>query len=93
MGYYIQTDSNKNKAKYLVEQYNAQEMTGAPRSLGDLPSDLGLICVVDNGLFEAAGFVYSDDDLDAFTQPTDPRFKRWLTMPLDKAKELSGYQD
>lgn len=91
MGYYINTGENVGKAEYLIERYGAQEMTGSPRSLRDLPSDLGLVCVVNNGPFEAAGFVFSDRELEAFTEPTDYRFKRWLTMPLDKAKELSGY--
>jgi hypothetical protein len=90
MGYYIQTGKNIGKAEYLIENYGAKEQL-APNSLSELSPDSALICVVDNGLFEAAGFVYDDDELYGFTLPTDRRFKRWLTMPLDKAKELSGY--
>jgi hypothetical protein len=92
MGYYIKTGENVGKAEYLIAREGAMELLDVPNSLSELPSGLeGLICVVDNGPFEAAGFIYNDRELEAFTDPSDYRFKRWLTMPLDKAKELSGY--
>lgn len=93
MGYYINTGENIGKAEYLIINEGALELLDVPNNLNELTDQkLGLICVVDNGPFEAAGFVYSDHELEAFSHnPTDFRFKRWLVMPLDRAKELSGY--
>lgn len=94
MGYYINTGHNVGKAEWLIANESALELTFVPRSLADLSPDTelnGLICVVNNGPFEAAGFIYSDRELEAFTDPSDYRDKRWLVMPLERAKELSGY--
>lgn len=46
----------------------------------------GLVCVVNNGFFEAAGYCYSPDELEAFKYP-DGRSRTWLHYP--KAKELA----
>jgi hypothetical protein len=85
MGYYINTRSDgtplnpKGKVHDLV-------MDGA--EIVNAEFQPNLICVVDNGLFEAAGYCYSEDEFRAFTDPTDHRPKVWLVHP--KAKELAG---
>lgn len=37
-----------------------------------------LVCVVDNGYFQAAGYCYSQGEFNAFTEPSDHRPKTWL---------------
>jgi hypothetical protein len=92
MGYYINTGHNIGKAEWLITNEGALELSFVPSSLSELPPEKeGLICVVNNGMFEAAGFIYNDRELKDFTDPTDYRDKRWLVIPLDRAKELSGY--
>ena len=92
MGYYINTGHNIGKAEWLIANEGALELSFVPASLSELPPEMeGLICVVNNGPFEAAAFVYSDRELESFTDPTDYRDKRWLVLPLERAKELSGY--
>lgn len=50
-----------------------------------------LVCVVENGMFDAAGYIYSQRELDQFADPSDYRPKTWIIFP-DAAK-LSGYND
>jgi hypothetical protein len=91
MGYYINTGASKNKADYLIHKESGIELMYTPKSLLDIPPDRGLVCVVDNKTFEAAAFVYDEDELKAFTLPGDYREKWWIHIPLERAKALSGY--
>jgi hypothetical protein len=76
MGYYIETDGPKDKVNYLIET------TGAKPCLPvwPPPSDKTLICVVDNGLFEAAAIAFSKDEMEAFNWDGDDRPKTWLLV-------------
>ena len=58
MGYYLQTESNLDKADALVAMYGA-EIISKPRSFAEVPANKALICVVSNGIFEAAGYCFS----------------------------------
>jgi hypothetical protein len=56
MGYYINTGHNFGKADWLIANEGALELTFVPNNLSELPPEMeGLVCVVNNGLFEAAG--------------------------------------
>lgn len=95
MGYYINQDSNgkalptKGIFKALIEDGGSEIETnfagGASSGFKE-----NLVCVVNNGNYEAAGYCYDIDEYRAFSDPNDFRLKRWLTHP--KAKELSGYK-
>ena len=85
MGYYINvTSTGKELGREKVEELIDD---GAIIVSGNefVPN---LICVVDNGLFEAAGFAYSEREYLAFKKP-DERKKTWLVHP--KAAVLAGY--
>lgn len=93
MGFYInQTTKRKlgaiGKADALIEDEGAIELPFPPDTL---PTDKGIVCVVNNGPFEAAAFAYSQREMEAFNDTEDRRVKRWLVMDLQRAKELSGY--
>jgi hypothetical protein len=47
-----------------------------------------LVCVVNNGLFEAAGYCYDMEEFLAWCDPEDYKPKVWLIY--DHAKELAG---
>jgi hypothetical protein len=87
MGYYINTTSKgdvlpaRNKAQALIED-GATEVDGSK-------FEDNLICVVENGPFDAAAFAYSEDEYEEFKFVEDVRPKRWLTHP--DAKKLAGY--
>lgn len=74
MGYYIQTNGSKGKASYLVATHNATVLPEAP-NWADVPKDKAVVCVVDNGIFEAAGYAYSASELSYFNSPSDYREK------------------
>lgn len=92
MGYYIQTVGNLFKATNLEYTYNAQRIA-APSSFDQIPSDQALICVVENGIFDAAGLVYNENEFEAFNDPTDFRPRTWLLMNKETAHKLAGYEE
>lgn len=54
------------------------------------PEDKCLVCLVDNGVFTAAGVAYSQREFDAFNQPDDSRPKRWYLVATDRVREVVG---
>ena len=92
MGYYIETSSPKNKAAAIVDSLGAIEITVDEAEMF-VKEDMGaVICVVDNGPFEAAAYCFNLDEFRAFNYPDDPRPKTWLMVEdADKVKELVGY--
>jgi hypothetical protein len=91
MGYYIQGPAH-GKADMIVQEHGGRILASTPRSLSEVEDEEAIICVVDNGPFEAAGYAYSDDELRAFQEPSDFRPKTWVVMDKEKAEELSGFR-
>lgn len=91
MGYYIQGPT-KGKAAFICQTYGGflTSLQHGRETIKERP-DLALICVVDNGAFEAAGFAYDERELEAFAND-DGRAKTWLLLDRDKVKELTGYK-
>jgi len=87
MGYYINENSKgepigpQSKTKALIAD-------GARIVSGDKFEE-NLICVVQNGFFDAAGYAYSEAEWKVMSE-SDGRRKIWLVHPM--AKELSGYK-
>jgi hypothetical protein len=92
MGYYIEAPKNTQKANQLVGLYGAKLLISKPQ-WDEIPPDKALIVVVINPLFEAAGFAYNKEELEAFTDPADRRPKQFLLMELKKVKELTGFRE
>ena len=47
------------------------------------------VCLVDNGVFKAAGVAFSKRELENFTQPGDFRNKQWYMVTREKLYEVS----
>ena len=92
MGYYIETPQPKNKAATLKQELSAIEIT-VDEAEFFIKEDMGaVVCVVDNGPFEAAAYCYNLPEFRAFNQPDDPRPKTWLYIENgDKVKELTKF--
>lgn len=100
MGYYINILSNgqplpyKGKVKALIENEQAKVVDGfldmakyfGPGKMADL------VAVVDNGPFEAAAYLFSLVERQAFGRPDDARPLVFLELPLGRAAKLSGYE-
>lgn len=91
MGYYIQVPGNHNKAAQLVQLFNA-EIVPKPHAFADVPEDKALICIIDNGMFEAAGLCYSEAEFECFADP-DERPHWWVLMNKDQAHKLTGFTE
>lgn len=90
MGYYIQGPTH-GKAQYIIEEHGATIITVQEAwNLINEP-DIAIICVLQNGPFDAAAFCYDADEFEAFNEPTDFRCKTWLKMDRKLAKKFSGY--
>lgn len=47
-----------------------------------------IICVVDNGFFEAAAYAFSQNELEAFKNPSDNRNKVWMIADKELVESL-----
>ena len=90
MGYYIQTGNAWGKAFDLVTDHEAVEVP-QPANFSNIPHDKALICVVDNGPFDAAGYCFDSREFEAFTEPDDTRPKTWLLMDKEEAERISNF--
>lgn len=91
MGYYLDLPDMKAKGKadFLIQHENAQESECIPDFETERELGKAIVCVIENPMFDAAGFAYSPQELREFANP-DGRFKRWLLMPWKRVKELTG---
>jgi len=101
MGYYInnlpdgQELEARNKADQLLTKVVGARVIFPPPTKWEED----LVCVLENGLFDAAGYIYSQPELEEFAYP-DGRRRTWLhipgaanmtffgTMPEDRKAEL-----
>lgn len=91
MGYYIETPKRLGKAEQLKTMYGAEIISKVPTTFGDIPTGKALICVVNNGMFEAAGYIYSEREFSEFSHP-DGRHRDWVLMDLEIAQVQSGFK-
>ena len=89
MGYYINTPDSKGKAEYIVNVYGGELIPFAPKSYADIPVGKALIVVVDNGLFEAAGWAYSESEFKVFTDPHETRYRDYVLIDFALANQLA----
>jgi hypothetical protein len=92
MGYYIQTKVNTGKAAEIIREQGAKKLSGSFEARKEFEKGEGVICVVCNGPFDAAGFCHSSEEIDAFDRPDDPRPKTWLSMDRAMAEILTGFK-
>ena len=85
MGYYIETKENLNKAQQLLAEH--PEIKEVTQPVYDPTHKKIIVCVVQNGWFDAAAVCFSESELHAFAEP-DGRPKRWLELPRELAIKL-----
>lgn len=90
MGYYIETPQRIEKALQLVKLHGGV-VVPKPASFADVPADKALICVIQNGFFDAAGLLYSESEFQEFTDSRDFRPKTYVLLDKVLAHRLSGY--
>ncbi len=95
LGYYIEVPERKGKAEQIIVMYGGRILDEQPEWSDILGCD-AIICVIDNGPWEAAGFAYDEKELDRFAEPDSngpQRRRTWLLMDRLTASKLSGYRE
>jgi hypothetical protein len=85
MGFYIDP-ANCSKEQFLADNGTPISPEAAKQTLAD-GSNIP-VCLVDNGIFTAAGITFSDGEIDAFNRPADSRPKKWFSVPREKLVEF-----
>lgn len=92
MGYYIQTAAPKGKTEAICEGLNGIEISQDEAEFFVKEQMGAVICVVDNGPFEAAAYCHNLDEFRVFADPQDDRPKRWVTVEdVAKVKALTRF--
>jgi hypothetical protein len=91
MGYYIETKHNKGKAGEIASTYNGKIVTQSQARLAMGDNSLGVIVVINNYIFEAAGFAFDMKEFEDFTLLNDLRSKTFVVIPRNIAEVVSGF--
>jgi hypothetical protein len=79
MGYYIEVPEPNDKAQQLVELLDATKIP-TPSEFFVAPTGMTLLCVVENGPFDAVAIIYDEHECEEFSDPSDGRPKTWLLL-------------
>jgi len=92
MGRYVETPNSRGKAEYLIEEHGATQIPReeAEEIVSDPKSKYAVIVVLNNVMFEAAGYAYDKQELGRFLAPDDPRPKVCLAMDKKVVQQLTG---
>jgi hypothetical protein len=97
MGYYINIDSNGKslpsflKGEELVMNGDAEPAVLNLESLLKSEPETAILIEVENHAWSALGFCYDENELRAFLNPSDRRYKRAYRMKRELAERLSGF--
>lgn len=91
MGYYVEVPKHHDKAEQIRDLFGGKivDLKVASEAISD-PTK-GVIVVIDNGPFEAAGFAYNQQEFEEFTSRSDLRPKKYVILSRQKAEELTRY--
>lgn len=91
MGYYLNNGKASGKVEWLVKEHDGKIVDKVEASTAFNDPSLAVVVVMDNGLFDAAGFAYDIDEFESFTSPDDIRPKIFLVMNRELCEKLSGF--
>ena len=94
MGYYIGKVPSGLPLDALGKARALAQIPGARQIGQPIVWQPNLVCVIDNGNFEAAGYIYNQAELEEFARRDsgEPQRRRtWLIVP--GAKDLAGYKE
>lgn len=93
MGYYIETGTTRNKANLILERLGGIVITQSEAENAlTACRDCAVVCVVDNGLFEAAAYCHSPKEFQQFSRVDDDRPKTWLLIENKaEVEKATGY--
>ncbi len=84
MGYYV-NPRNQSKEEFLIE--NGRVISQSEANNHDFSTDTLPVCLVDNGMFTAAGIGFDAREVEAFSYD-DGRDKMWFSVSRDILAEF-----
>lgn len=88
MGIYVEVPRNQNKADQLRQM--GAVLVPPTTKVSDIPDDKVLVCVVQNGPFDAAAVVLDEKEWKHWQNTEDdPRPRTWLMVDIKLATKLS----
>lgn len=96
MGYYIEVPDKHNKAQQIIDLYGAVKLPPPDDLVAywtGIPEGKALVCVMQNGPFDAAdaaGYAFDYREFFRFAIP-DGREKTWLLMDEKQVRELTRF--
>jgi len=96
MGHYLNTSGKrplgpKHKGNTLIADAGAVPLFDPPEKFTDVPDGKALVCIIDNGPFEAALLVHNENEFRESTR-INSRATVWLIMDKKLAHELAGFK-
>lgn len=90
MGQYLETGTSF-KANILIDVYGAENIR-PPKTLKDIPEGKQLVIIVDNGPFEAAAHIDTEDEYVRWEacRYMDPRKRYYLLVDKEVVEQLKG---
>ena len=88
MTLYLKLPDDTRKLEHLSALPGSAVLPGPPHGLEDVPNDKALICVLDMGTHEAAGYIISETDFANWTASAADRPVTWLLMDRQVADDL-----
>ena len=89
MGYYIETPGYSNRAKWIAEHLEGRIVSHDEAISAILSPEIGVVVVLHNPYFEAAGFAFSFDEFNALTSVDV--IKDYVLLDRRTAELCSGY--
>lgn len=90
MGLYIQGPV-RGKVHHILTHFNAMELDGKPEQFNK-DDELALICVIDNGGFEAALWVENDREWAVVNNPDQVQGRKQTWIYVDKREVLAYFK-
>jgi hypothetical protein len=87
MTLYLDLPGPRGKLDRLISQYRAEVLAGPPGGLDEVPTGKALVCVSDQGDYEAAGYILTETEFATWTDHDDPD-NTWLLMERETADRL-----
>ncbi|WP_152990679.1 hypothetical protein [Sphaerimonospora mesophila] len=88
MTLYLNLPDGTGKLEHLSGLPGSEVLPGPPCGLDGVPDDKVLICVLDMGTYEAAGYIISETDFAVWTGSTGDQLATWLLMDRQIADDL-----
>ncbi len=94
MGYYAERKDGQpfHKAEGIAKEHGGTVTADVSEAKAQFDQGKGVLVVVNNGPFEAAGFVVDEDEWKRFhADPYDFRPRKYVILDRKVAERISGY--